>query len=39
MTFIHVFNDFLKKQLNFKTLSKLNKIKIIEVFINLLGID
>ena len=31
MTFIHIFNDFLKKQFNFKPLSKLNKIKIINI--------
>ncbi len=29
MTFIHIFNDFLKKKFSFKPLSKLNKIKII----------
>ena len=31
MTFIHIFNDFLKKQFSFKPLSKLNKIKIINI--------
>ena len=31
MTFIHIFSDFLKKQFSFKSLSKLNKIKIINI--------
>ena len=31
MTFIHIFNDFLKKQFSFKPLSKLNKIKILNI--------
>ncbi len=31
MTFIHIFSDFLKKQFSFKPLSKLNKIKIINI--------
>ena len=31
MTFIHYFSDFLRKQVSFKPLSKLNKIRIINI--------